>query len=308
MGDNLAFTDLGTNLDVKQVALNDRFACALFTNKKIKCWGRNSNGQLGIGDISGSNLYIGDEPNEMGDNLAFIDLGTNVTVEQISIGFDFVCALCTNKKIKCWGQNDAGQLGIGDNSGSNSKIGDQPNEMGDNLTFVDLGTNLTVEKISLANRFACAKFTNKKIKCWGYNGIGITGIIAISFATAYIGDQPNEMGDNLPFINLGTGPCPTPDPTDFPTIIPTNDPTRLPTQIPSNAPTIIPTNHPSQNPSNSPTTSPTKHPTSETQVSKDIESENYFNYIGAIILSIELSLLCMFCIIFFLCCKFPIDL
>src|SRR5262249_32368396 len=36
-----------------------------------------------------------------------------VGATQLSVGATFACALLTNKTVKCWGDNSAGQLGIG---------------------------------------------------------------------------------------------------------------------------------------------------------------------------------------------------
>jgi hypothetical protein len=46
------------------------------------------------------------------------------------------CVILNNDKVKCWGMNRAGQLGLG----HTRNIGSKPGEMGENLPYVDLGT------------------------------------------------------------------------------------------------------------------------------------------------------------------------
>jgi len=133
----------------------------LSNNNKLKCWGYNGNGQLGYGDT----INRGDGPNEMGDNLPYVDVGTGRTVKQISSGGSATCAILDNDKLKCWGSNYAGALGYGD---TNNR-GDGPNEMGDNLQYVDVGTGRTVKQISLTHAATCAILDNDKVKCWGWN-------------------------------------------------------------------------------------------------------------------------------------------
>ena len=84
MGDNLSAVDLGTGRTAVDVSVGDRFSCALLDNGDVKCWGRNSNGQLGIGNTT----HMGDDANEMGDNLASVDLGTGRTAVGIATGYD----------------------------------------------------------------------------------------------------------------------------------------------------------------------------------------------------------------------------
>ena len=72
----------------------------------------------------------GDQPGEMGDNLPAVDLGLTATA--VVAGDDHRCALLPGGRLKCWGGNDDGQLGLGDTGNR----GDQPNEMGANLPFV----------------------------------------------------------------------------------------------------------------------------------------------------------------------------
>lgn len=45
--------------------------CALLTSGDIVCWGRNDNGQLGVG----SNNDVGSKPGQMGNNLQRVNLG-----------------------------------------------------------------------------------------------------------------------------------------------------------------------------------------------------------------------------------------
>ena len=58
-----------------------------------------------------------------------------------------------------------------------------------------------VLQVTAGNSHACALLTGGIVKCWGYNGNGELGL----GDTAWRGDEPNEMGGNLPAVNLGTG-------------------------------------------------------------------------------------------------------
>ena len=55
-----------------QINSGGAHSCAISAAGEIKCWGKGSDGQLGIGNI----LDIGDESGEMGVNLPFLNLGT----------------------------------------------------------------------------------------------------------------------------------------------------------------------------------------------------------------------------------------
>ena len=95
----------------------------------MKCWGDNEFGALGLGDVDDR----GDEPDEMGDNLPAVDLGTGRTAASISAGGYHNCALLDDGRVKCWGDANWGQLGLGDTENR----GDEPDEMGDNLPVVE---------------------------------------------------------------------------------------------------------------------------------------------------------------------------
>ncbi len=100
-------------------------SCAVLENGTVRCWGDNDAGQLGYGDTDDR----GDNAGEMGDNLAPIDLGAGRTATAIAAGSSHSCAVLDNGAVKCWGDNDVGQLGYGDLDDR----GDNAGEMGDNL-------------------------------------------------------------------------------------------------------------------------------------------------------------------------------
>eukprot|EP01083_Nonionella_stella_P094473 265056_1 len=130
MTDNLLEIDLGTHFIPMQIVAGYAHSCALSTANKVKCWGYNFYGQLGYGDTN----KRGDQPNEMGDNLLEIDLGSGFIPIEITAGSDHTCSLSIFKT-KCWGYNFYGQLGYGDTNDRGSGA----NQMGDNLPEIDLG-------------------------------------------------------------------------------------------------------------------------------------------------------------------------
>ena len=50
--------------------------------------------------------------------------------------------------------------------------------------------------------FVCALLETGRPKCWGQNGSGELGRNDAVFNAGPIGDEPSEMGDALPFVEL----------------------------------------------------------------------------------------------------------
>jgi len=190
MGDNLPVVALGAGKTAIAIGLGNKHTCALLSDHTVKCWG--AGGSLGLGDKS----IRGRESNGMGDNLPSVDLGTGRTALALSVGFEHTCALLDDATIKCWGKNASGQLGLGDKD----TRGDDPGEMGDALPPVFLGMGKTAVSLSAGGGTTCALLTDGSVKCWGLNAAGRLGLGDINAR----GDDPNEMGDNLPAIDFGT--------------------------------------------------------------------------------------------------------
>ena len=67
--------------DVVEVSLSEigKFGCARSSQGHVKCWGYNAYGQLGHGNTSTAS----DGENEMGEDLAFVPLGANLSLIHI---------------------------------------------------------------------------------------------------------------------------------------------------------------------------------------------------------------------------------
>ena len=128
-GVNLPLVNLGTSSKAITAGMFEH-TCAIFEDRTIRCWGKNTDGELGLGDTQNR----GDQPGQMGTALPTVDFGTDTPLE-VAVGRTHTCVRFLSNKVKCWGDNDSGQLGYGDKLAR----GGAPNTMGAALPYVDLG-------------------------------------------------------------------------------------------------------------------------------------------------------------------------
>lgn len=83
-------------------------------------------------------------------------------VSQVVAGDNFTCAVTTSGGAKCWGANNAGQLG--NNSTANSSV---PVDV--------VGLTSGVASLAAGSNSACAVTTSGSAKCWGWNAYGQLG-------------------------------------------------------------------------------------------------------------------------------------
>jgi alpha-tubulin suppressor-like RCC1 family protein len=159
--------DLGAGVTVKDLALGGFHTCALLATGAVRCWGRNSEGQLGYGNSAA----LGD--NELINNLPNVSL--TGTVRKLVAGDLHTCALTFAGTLRCWGFNASGQLGQNINLGSfSSSWGDQTNELPSTLPS-DINTGAQVTEVAAGDNHTCALSSDGLLKCWGLGSSGQLG-------------------------------------------------------------------------------------------------------------------------------------
>ena len=93
-----ASVNLGTDRTALDIALGQYHTCALLDDESVKCWGFNSNGQLGDGTTTSRNAPVA------------VALPTGVKAKEIYAGSSYTCALLDDNSYVCWGANYFGQL------------------------------------------------------------------------------------------------------------------------------------------------------------------------------------------------------
>jgi hypothetical protein len=139
------------------ISMGRLHACALLEDHRVKCWGGNSYGELGLGDTKNRGLG----PTTSGDNLPTVDLGTGRTAKSVTAGVYATCAILDDDELKCWGiASQATPNPTGDN------IGDQPHEMGDLLKAIDLGAGRVPVAVAMGFDETCVALDDGSLLCW----------------------------------------------------------------------------------------------------------------------------------------------
>lgn len=166
LGDGTDGTGGTTPVDVQlpegatAVAAGALFTCALTTGGGVKCWGDNLFGQLGDGT---------DEERHAPVQVQGLTSG----VSGIGVGggssFGHACALMAAGGVKCWGNNEYGQLG-------DDRLECDPRNFDVCWTPINvLDISGPVVAISGGFTFTCALTNQGAVKCWGADGLGQVG-------------------------------------------------------------------------------------------------------------------------------------
>jgi uncharacterized repeat protein (TIGR01451 family) len=128
--------------------------CALLADRTVRCWGSDAQGQLGDGAASSGSVNA--------SPVGTVGLGQGARA--ISAGDSFVCALLVDDTIRCWGNDQNGQLG---DAGTTATVNTNPGGV------VALGQ--AARAVTAGGLSACALLADSTVRCWGYDMDGELG-------------------------------------------------------------------------------------------------------------------------------------
>ncbi len=171
----------------------------------------------------GCTKNIGDQTNEMSKKLKPVLLSSGIKARWADIGINYICIVLFTDGLQCFGNNTNGQLGQGDKVNR----GAIASNIGDSFPMVNFNITGPVVFLGTGRDRTCALLKSgvkqNILKCFGFGANGALGY----GDTNNRGDDPNEMGYNLPSVYLRYVP-PTKSPSQAPTFKPTKLPTRKP--------------------------------------------------------------------------------
>ncbi len=168
---------------VKQVEIGTQHVCAIDTLGELKCWGDNTQRQLGLEDSATSTV--------MTPHLRPWVSWQGRRAVKVNAGFEHTCAIFADFSATCWGRDNFGQLG----NGAASTVATISNATAINLCAMYtvqndclaepgcawsagscVTTTYALTALSAGNATTCGIRSDGKALCWGRNALGTVGI------------------------------------------------------------------------------------------------------------------------------------
>jgi alpha-tubulin suppressor-like RCC1 family protein len=146
---------------ITQISQGGFHGCARLSSGQARCWGNNSEGELGTGGTNDSTRAVvvrraGGAP------LA--------GVRSVFAGADTSCAAVSGGEARCWGDDDNGETG--DGTFENPAFRKLPGPV---VSSNGTGNLTGVRQLAGKSFHSCVVQTTGRARCWGYNAHGALG-------------------------------------------------------------------------------------------------------------------------------------
>lgn len=160
---------VGTDTDWVQVKATQIDSCARKSDNSLYCWGGNSYGIHGRGNVSPVTVPTATTP-----GMAWKDF---------DFGLDHACGIRTDGTLWCWGRNFNAQVGWPYESFSVS------------YSPMQVGSANDWDKVFLGWNTSCAIKTTGTLWCWGYGADGALGIGPVAYWKVHTPTQVGTAND-----------------------------------------------------------------------------------------------------------------
>ena len=170
---------IGIGGRVVDIGGGDDFVCAVFESGRVRCWGSNHAGQLGMGHQDQINVGDDETPADMNNDVL---LGGKAV--QVAGGRYKACALLDTGKVRCWGINAEDwdwnkKEVVGFRRSASGTVNSEPSSRSETMNLPrrpgDLELPGTAKKIAVGGYHMCALMDDGAVRCWGMGGYGNLG-------------------------------------------------------------------------------------------------------------------------------------
>ena len=145
---------------------------AIKTDGTLWAWGRNDQGQLGLGDLT--------------DRSSPVQVGSLTNWKSVALSASHTLAVKTDGTLWAWGLNTNGALGLDDTSSRSSPV--------------QVGSLTTWAQATCASSFSMARKTDGTLWAWGSNAWGQLGVNDVNPRSS-----PVQVGSLTTWAHLATG-------------------------------------------------------------------------------------------------------
>jgi len=143
---------------VLSISAGVEHTCAVASDNNAYCWGFGGSGRLGDGSSS-----VNTTPDPVDTSGAL----SGKTIQSVSSAYYHTCAVASDARAYCWGDNADGQIG----DGTSTQVNESPVVVGSSGAM----SGKTILTISSSAYHSCVTATDGKAYCWGYDDYGQLG-------------------------------------------------------------------------------------------------------------------------------------